>query len=142
MTTHKLSLLHVGFVPAIHYSGSEQVSKHNLHVVIMDLLDKCLEEIFCQCRRSFDLKTVLLIANQLLKKFQTLHERRIIHRDVKPQNFLMGATEQTKDTIYIIDFGLARKVINNKGTHIPYRDGKNLAGTARYVSIATHRGVE
>ena len=62
MTKSKLRLIPVGFVPAIHYSGSEQVLKYNVNIVIMDLLDKSLEEIFCHCRRSFDLKTVLLIA--------------------------------------------------------------------------------
>ena len=70
-----------------------------------------------------------------------MHEERIIHRDIKPDNFLIGGTEHTKDNVYIIDFGLAKCYKNSEGEHIPYRDGKNLTGTARYASINTHRGI-
>ena len=69
-----------------------------------------------------------------------MHEERIIHRDIKPDNFLIGGTEATKDNIYIIDFGLAKCFKNSDGEHIPFRDGKNLTGTARYASISTHKG--
>jgi casein kinase 1 len=65
----------------------------------------------------------------------------IIHRDVKPENFLMG-TDSTKDQLFIIDFGLAKKYRYSCGEHIPYKDGKSLTGTARYASIATHMGIE
>jgi len=70
-----------------------------------------------------------------------VHEERIIHRDIKPDNFLIGGTEATKDTVFIIDFGLAKCYKNAEGEHIPYRDGKNLTGTARYASINTHKGI-
>jgi serine/threonine protein kinase len=70
-----------------------------------------------------------------------VHDERIIHRDIKPDNFLIGGTESTKDSIFIIDFGLAKCFKNNEGEHIPYRDGKNLTGTARYASVNTHKGI-
>lgn len=70
-----------------------------------------------------------------------MHDERIIHRDIKPDNFLIGGTEQTKDSIFIIDFGLAKCFKNSDGEHIPFRDGKNLTGTARYASINTHKGI-
>ena len=70
-----------------------------------------------------------------------MHEERIIHRDIKPDNFLIGGTDSTKDSIFIIDFGLAKCYKNSDREHIPYRDGKNLTGTARYASINTHKGV-
>ena len=78
----------------------------------------------------------------MVKRIERVHEERIIHRDIKPDNFLIGGTELNKDNIYIIDFGLAKAYKDTEGKHIPYRDGKNLTGTARYASIATHKGKE
>ena len=75
-----------------------------------------------------------------MRHFKKIHAERIIHRVVKPDNFLIGATESTRDIVYIIDFGLAKCYMNSSGEHIPYKDGKNLTGTARYASIATHKG--
>ena len=71
-----------------------------------------------------------------------MHEERIIHRDIKPDNFLIGGNESTKNNVYIIDFGLAKCFKNSEGEHIPFREGKNLTGTARYASISTHIGYE
>lgn len=53
---------------------------------------------------------------------------------------MTGSTEATKNTIFIIDFGLAKCYKSSDGEHIPYIEGKNLTGTARYASIATHKG--
>jgi serine/threonine protein kinase len=71
-----------------------------------------------------------------------VHEERIIHWDIKPDNFLIGGVEHNKNTIFIIDFGLAKCYKNWEGEHFPYREGKNLTGTARYASINTHIGYE
>ena len=70
------------------------------------------------------------------------HERQFLHRDIKPDNFLVG-TGNKSDTVYIIDYGLAKKYIEPKtGLHIPFKKGKALTGTARYASLNTHLGYE
>jgi len=76
-----------------------------------------------------------------LQRIQTLHEKGYIHRDLKPENILMGL-EENASTLYLIDYGLAKKWKLSTGEHIPYKDGKNLTGTARYVSAFTHNGIE
>jgi len=77
----------------------------------------------------------------MIQRIKAVHEDRIIHRDIKPDNFLVGVTEATSNTVYIIDFGLAC-FKSSDGEHIPFKDGKNLTGTARYASLATHMGKE
>lgn len=74
-----------------------------------------------------------------LERIEYIHKRHCIHRDVKPDNFLIGRGENSS-TIYLIDFGLAKKFRDHTGRHILYKEGKNLTGTARYASLATHLG--
>ena len=70
-----------------------------------------------------------------------MHSRHFLHRDIKPDNFLIGIGKK-QHYVYVIDFGLAKRFRDPKtGEHIPYRDGKNLTGTARYASVNTHLGI-
>jgi len=69
-------------------------------------------------------------------------QKNFIHRDIKPDNFLIGLGKKANQ-VHIIDFGLAKKYRDPKTQqHIPYRENKNLTGTARYASVNTHLGIE
>ncbi|CAI5454695.1 unnamed protein product [Caenorhabditis angaria] len=124
-------------IPEVRWCGLEG----DYNVMVMELLGPSLEDLFNFCQRKFTLKTVLLLADQMLSRVEFIHMRDYIHRDIKPDNFLMGLGKRG-NLVYIIDFGLAKRYRDSKNVHISYRENKNLTGTARYASINTHRGIE
>mmetsp|Transcript_38254 Transcript_38254/g.36610 ORF Transcript_38254/g.36610 Transcript_38254/m.36610 type:complete len:151 (+) Transcript_38254:243-695(+) len=110
--------------------------------MVMDLLGPSLEDLFNYCKRKFSLKTVLMLADQMIQRVEYIHSRLFLHRDIKPDNFLIGVGKR-QHYVYIIDFGLAKRYRDPKsGDHIGYKENKDLTGTARYASINTHLGIE
>ena len=100
-----------------------------------------LEDLFSYCNRKFSLKTVLLLADQLISRVEFIHSRNYVHRDLKPDNLLMGIGKRG-NLVNIIDYGLA-KLHRDTTTdrHIAYKENKNFAGTLPYASLDTHLGV-
>ncbi|CAN6238684.1 unnamed protein product [Urochloa humidicola] len=125
-------------IPHLKWFGVE--GEYN--VMVIDLLGPSLEDLFNFCNRRFSLKTVLMLADQMIARVEYMHTRGFLHRDIKPDNFLMGLGRKASQ-VYVIDYGLAKKYRDlQTHKHIPYRENKNLTGTARYASVNTHLGVE
>eukprot|EP01012_Entosiphon_sulcatum_P047026 TRINITY_DN635_c0_g1_i7.p3 TRINITY_DN635_c0_g1~~TRINITY_DN635_c0_g1_i7.p3 ORF type:complete len:352 (+),score=77.55 TRINITY_DN635_c0_g1_i7:1476-2531(+) len=125
-------------IPNVRWYGVEG----DYNVMVIDLLGPSLEDLFNFCGRKFSIKTVLMLADQMISRVEYFHSKNFLHRDIKPDNFLMG-TGKKGHHVYIIDYGLAKKYRDPKThQHIPYKEGKALTGTARYASINTHLGIE
>ncbi|XP_071827185.1 casein kinase I-like [Apostichopus japonicus] len=125
-------------IPHIKWYGNE----NDYSVLVMDLLGPSLEDLFNFCNRRFSAKTVLMLADQMIGRIEYVHKKNFIHRDIKPDNFLMGIGRHCNQ-LFLIDFGLAKKYKDTRSKqHIPYREDKNLTGTARYASINAHLGIE
>ena len=87
----------------------------------MDLLGPSLEDLFNFCSRRFTMKTVLMLADQMIGRIEFVHNKNFIHRDIKPDNFLMGIGRHC-NKLFLIDYGLAKKFRDNRTRqHIAYR---------------------
>lgn len=146
-------------IPHMHWYGTTR--QHN--ALVMDRLGRSLEDLFNECGGKFSLKTVLMLANQMVWRFilfsmpvsvkscltaplqisrlEVVHARHIIHRDIKPDNFMMGHGE-TCNRVFVVDFGLSKYYCNPKTRkHNRMITGKAFCGTARYASINAHMGL-
>jgi casein kinase 1 len=109
--------------------------------LFMQLLGKSIDQI--QSELPFDLASVLKAGIQITKLLEIVHNSGYIHRDIKPNNFLIG-TGDDNDSIFIMDFGLSKRYLTgeNNDKHIVMRVERSLVGTARYASINVHQGLE
>ena len=128
-------------VPQIYgFYGSNKRS-----LLVMEKLGPSLETLFNKCKRKFSLKTVKQIAVQMIDRIETVHAARMLHRDIKPDNFVIGCAEDMsvgRNFIRIIDFGLSKDYVHPNGRHVEMSTGKELVGTVRYVSVRVHDGFE
>lgn len=122
-------------VPDYYYYGTEG----DYSVMVIELLGSSLNILFKACRCKFSMKTTLQLADQMILRLKFLHSKGLIHRDMKPDNFMVGSGKKHHH-LYLIDFGLSTRFRDGQN-HIPYKDGKSLVGTARYCSINTHLGI-
>eukprot|EP01121_Diplochlamys_sp_Union-15-3_P020900 TRINITY_DN8300_c0_g1_i3.p1 TRINITY_DN8300_c0_g1~~TRINITY_DN8300_c0_g1_i3.p1 ORF type:complete len:184 (+),score=18.22 TRINITY_DN8300_c0_g1_i3:29-553(+) len=107
-------------IPHTQWLGTEGEYK----IMTMELLGPSLEDLFNFCQRKFSVHTVLMLADQLIRRVEYVHSRNFLHRDIKPDNFLMGIGPKSHQC-YIIDFGLAKRYRSPQSTsttgHIPFK---------------------
>jgi len=145
--THEAAVLqHLSNIPGIPTLRYYGIPDHNRYMVI-DLFDKTLQTVSYEHKKAVPVALVRAYALQIMQILSAVHEKGFIHRDIKPENFM---TKCGDDTLYLIDFGLARTYINSETkAHRANRvrtadaDGKiSITGTSRYVSSNVHDGNE
>lgn len=108
----------------------------------VEVLDKNLQELLQYCSGRFNRQTTLSIGLQIIETIEFLHSLGIVHRDIKPENFMTGLLEKNEEKrIFVVDFGLSKQIFSKK-KHIEMTINRELTGTARYASIANHKGLE
>ena len=142
----------IGF-PIIYYTGA--YDKKN--IIVESLLGPSLDKLFKYCGRIFPLKTVCLIGKEMVKRLESMHEKGLLHRDLKPNNLTWGNynssynyfqnnTNNDKldiNTIYLIDFGLSCSYYEHglSTKHYKFKTGLNFVGTLRYACLNSHKGI-
>lgn len=110
--------------------------------MVMDQLGPSLEALFNFCDRKFSETTVALIALQSIDRLESLHSRNYIHRDIKPDNILIGSAKK-EHILFMIDFGLTKRFRDPRtGEHISFKTNKGALGTLRFSSLNASKGYE
>jgi len=133
LTSLRQPALQQGFADCFYF-GREG----SFNCLVMEFLGPSLEHRM-QERGTFTVNTTALLAYQVLRRIEYLHSKGIVHRDIKPDNFVLGVGRK-QHHLYLIDFGLSSRYWKRR--HVVLRDGLSLTGTARYASVNVHRGME
>lgn len=124
-------------IPRMRWFGGEGI----FNVLISDLLGPSIHDLFEFCDRKFSLKTVLLLADQMICRIKYIHSKYYLHQDIKPDNFLMGAG-RLGNLVHIIDFGISREYMDDiTKKHKPYCENECPIGTMPYISLNAHLGI-
>jgi serine/threonine protein kinase len=127
-------------IPEVYEYIHDYASPLGIHsILVLQLLGPSLEDIFTRCKTTFSLQTVFYLGCKMVSILRDVHARDILHRDLKPDNFLIDSS----GNLYLIDFGLSKRYRDPKThIHIPYREDKRLVGTPRYASMHMLLGIE
>ncbi|KAA6379713.1 MAG: putative Tau-tubulin kinase 2 [Streblomastix strix] len=124
-----------------HFARFYQYGTHEKYkFVAMDLLGPSLIDLVNRKRPyRFNLHSILKFGVQAIDTLLALHKAGFVHRDIKPSNFVIGNTVETSSRVYLIDFGLCKKLFMKDGFVVQPPLKGNFRGTVRYASINSHR---
>lgn len=119
-------------IPILYWYGTVQTK---FTCMIIPFYKTCLFE--ARNKKSFSLEQIHNIAIQAIDIFEEIHNKYIIHRDIKPQNFMID-----RGQLILIDFGLATFYINSENQHNPIEtDHYDITGSPKYISPNIHQGM-
>jgi serine/threonine protein kinase len=122
-------------IPSIKWFGKDNLS----YYMVINLLGESLQSIKNK-KHIFSQQEVLHTGIQLITLLESIHEKGLVHRDIKPDNFLYGLNNEIHN-VYIIDFGFCKSFIQ-KNKHISFKKTNNLIGSKTYASINAHNLIE
>ena len=122
-------------IPQLKWFGAT----NNVNYLVTNLLEHSVTSLVKKYGR-LSVKTVLLLGTQMIERLEILHGHYLIHRDIKPDNFMINISDKT-NKIFLIDFGFCKRY-NYEGNHIEFKMNKTLIGTPNYVSLNVHKGCE
>jgi serine/threonine protein kinase len=124
-------LLEQDGIPKVKWFGKD----NDNYYMVINLLGKSLEALLRKMGKLC-LLVVSQIGIQILNLLKMIHENGLVHRDIKPDNFLLGLNNKSRQ-IYIIDFGFCKTFMNNN-QHIENKKTSKLIGTPNFASINAH----
>jgi len=122
-------------LPQVKWYGKDEIN----YYMVIPLLGKSLQQLLNE-KRVFSLKLILQIGIQILYLLKAIHEKGLLHRDIKPDNFLLGIDSE-KNKLFLIDFGLCKTYIKDD-KHIEMKQTSSLIGSLTYASINAHKNCE
>ena len=117
------------YIPTIFWFGIV----NNFSTLVMTYYDCSLKEFIIdnECDTTI-LNNIMMKCINIMK---SIHNNFVIHRDIKPQNFMIKSGE-----VFLIDFGLAYFFINDENYHIANKENKQITGSPNYISYNIHNG--
>ena len=119
-------------IPTIKWFGKDDVN----YYMVLDLLGPSLNQLLLQ-NSKFSLHDTLQVGIKIVLLLKSIHSKGLIHRDVKPDNFLFK-----NDELFIIDFGFCKSYLNPDNSHIKLKKLSNMIGSKNYCSISSHKHIE
>jgi len=125
----------------LHSKGSTHtplVYWYGIHLrqftLVIPLYERSLEEMIHS--NAMSKIQSMKIVSKMIDILDTIHNLGVLHRDIKPQNFMMR-----NDDVFLIDFGLSTVYMDDKKVILPQRElSSYMLGTPKFVSIHVHNG--
>jgi casein kinase I family protein HRR25 len=121
-------------IPFVKWFGKDTVN----YYMVINLLGSSLQNLMNKTDK-FSLALTLKIGIKVINILKTIHEKGLVHRDIKPDNFLFGLTQTNQ--IYLIDFGFCKSYVQDD-QHIKIKKNSSLIGSKNYASIMSHKHFE